>query len=125
MVRNALVEKCGVKDLDLYAKEQAMINEFLCAENVVGRWRWRSGSLQNKVLVPWEEQTINTLTDNFLWEKNDTFITIIVSGLYEVALFLLQDHFRTFLEEETIRPVLREWGAGTLSHELDRICRTP
>jgi hypothetical protein len=89
MVKTALQDKCTMKELELYTKEQAMINEFLCAENVVGRWRWRSGMLQNKTLVPWEEQTINTLTDNFLWEKNDTFITVIVSGLYEVILALI------------------------------------
>jgi hypothetical protein len=85
MIKNALLEKCSLKELDLVTKEQAMVNEFLCAENVIGRWRWRSGSLQNKVLVPWEEMSINTLTDNFLWEKNDTFITVVTPGLYEVG----------------------------------------
>lgn len=88
MIKNALLEKCSLKELDLVTKEQAMVNEFLCAENVIGRWRWRSGSLQNKVLVPWEEMSINTLTDNFLWEKNDTFITVVTPGLYEVTFGL-------------------------------------
>jgi hypothetical protein len=85
MIKTMLLEKCSLKELDLVTKEQAMINEFLCAENVIARWRWRSGSLQNKCLVPWEEMTMNTLTDNFLWEKNDTFITVITPGLYEVS----------------------------------------
>jgi hypothetical protein len=89
IIKSSIQEKCSVKDLDLYTKEQALVNEFLCAENVVGRWRWRSGNLQNKTLVPWEEQTMNTLTDNFIWEKNDTFITVQVSGLYEVGLKLI------------------------------------
>lgn len=79
-----MAEKCGAKELDVILKEQALINELLCSENIVGRWRWRSGALAEKALVPWEEQAINTLVDNFRWEKNDYCVTVEAAGLYEV-----------------------------------------
>ena len=91
MIKSNIQEKCSLKELDLYTKEQSLINEFLCAENIVGRWKWRSGSLQNKTLIPWEDQSINTLTDNFIWEKNETFITVVTSGLYQVLREVLMD----------------------------------
>lgn len=72
--------------MDNYAKEQGVINEYLSQENLIARFRWRSGLLQNKVLVPWEEQTSNNLLENFLWDKNDTFITVVTPGLYEVCI---------------------------------------
>lgn len=77
-----------MKELDLILKEQALINELLCSENIVGRWKWRTGNLREKTYVPWEEQSINTLIDNFKWEKNDYVVTVEASGLYEVSFGL-------------------------------------
>jgi hypothetical protein len=84
-VKNMLKEKSSQNELNHFVNEQGLINELLCMENIVGRWKWKSGGLVQKVLVPWEVQAINTLTDNFLWEKNDSFITVVTPGLYEVA----------------------------------------
>lgn len=34
--------------------DQAIINESLCTENIVGRWTWKSGEIKAGNLVPWE-----------------------------------------------------------------------
>ena len=34
--------------------DQAIINESLCNENIIGSWLWRSGELKSGSLVPWE-----------------------------------------------------------------------
>ena len=75
------------QDFNQFMNEQSLINEFLCTENIVGRWKWDSGMVSNQggaSLVPWEVQTINTLADNFIWEKGSSFITVITPGLYKV-----------------------------------------
>jgi len=33
-------------------------------------------------LIPWEIQSINTLPDNFLWEKDKSSILVVAPGLY-------------------------------------------
>src|SRR3990167_783676 len=86
LIKANLEEKCSIADLDLISKEQSLINEFLCSENVLGRWKWVSGSLANKTLIPWEQECINTLVDNFLWSKNDSFVTVVSAGVYEFTL---------------------------------------
>lgn len=35
-------------------------------------------------MIPWEVQVVNTLPDNFIWEKDKTVITVGAPGLYEV-----------------------------------------
>ena len=37
-------------------------------------------------MIPWEVQSINTLPDNFIWEKNESAILVVTAGLYEVSL---------------------------------------
>mmetsp|Transcript_23603 Transcript_23603/g.23285 ORF Transcript_23603/g.23285 Transcript_23603/m.23285 type:complete len:127 (-) Transcript_23603:29-409(-) len=37
-------------------------------------------------LVPWEVQSINTCTDNFLWEKSKSSVVTVAPGLYELSL---------------------------------------
>lgn len=44
-----------------------------------------TGDLKPGALVPWEIQVVNTLPDNFIWEKDKTNIIVIASGLYEVV----------------------------------------
>ena len=34
--------------------------------------------------MPWEIQSINTLPDNFLWEKDKTSILVVAPGLYQM-----------------------------------------
>ena len=47
---------------------------------------WKSGNIKNNYLIPWESQTVNTSPDNFIWEKEKTFILIKEEGLYELNL---------------------------------------
>lgn len=54
LIKASIQDKCTLKELDLFSKEQALVNEFLCSENITARWKWMSGNLQNKTLVPWE-----------------------------------------------------------------------
>jgi hypothetical protein len=35
--------------------------------------------------IPWENQVMNTLPDNFLWEKDKTSILTVAPGLYEIS----------------------------------------
>jgi len=45
------------------------INESLCLENIVGRWNWKGNQLGKGFSIIWENQIINTLPDNFIYEK--------------------------------------------------------
>jgi hypothetical protein len=35
--------------------------------------------------VPWNIQSINTLTENFLWDKDKPNIIVVAPGIYEVT----------------------------------------
>ena len=70
---------------------QAIINDTLCNENNIGRWMWKSGKIKNNLAIPWEVQIINTSNDNFLWEKDKTFINIKEGGLYEIKMGFFAD----------------------------------
>ena len=65
---------------------QGQINEVLCNENCISRFLWKSGVLKNGYAVPWEEQSVNTDPENFLWEKDKTAILIVKGGLYKISL---------------------------------------
>jgi DNA-binding IscR family transcriptional regulator len=91
-VNKALVEihkeldgKSNGEDMTTMVNDQALINESLCTENIVGRWAWKSGELKTGSSVPWEIQLANTLPDNFLWEKEKTSILTVAPGLYEIT----------------------------------------
>ena len=84
-VHKELDTKAGQDELTNIVNDQALINESLCTENIVGRWAWKSGDLKSGSTVPWEIQLANTLPDNFLWEKDKTSILTVAPGLYEVT----------------------------------------
>lgn len=67
-------------------QDQATINETLCSENIIGRWLWHSGEIRAGSLVPWESESVNTLPDNFLWDKDKTSILTLASGMYEISV---------------------------------------
>lgn len=67
------------------------MTDALCAENCVGRWYWKTGSLKNDDAVPWEEQSINTCPENFLWEENKTSILTVAPGVYELKCGLFSN----------------------------------
>jgi hypothetical protein len=75
--------KAPASELRTYVQDQEIINEALCGENCLGRWIWKSGGLRSSQ-VPWEQQSVNTCPDNFLWDKDSTSIVALAPGLYEV-----------------------------------------
>ena len=77
-------QKADRDEYKSHSNEQALINEALCAENMVGRWIWKSGEVRVGNAVPWEVQTVNTYPDNFLWEREKTVIVAVAPGLYEI-----------------------------------------
>ena len=85
-IHDQLDEKVSTDELKCIITDQATINETLCSENIVGRWLWHSGQAKTGNLVPWEVETVNTLPDNFLWDKDQTSILTLASGLYEITV---------------------------------------
>ena len=84
-IHKELDTKSNLEDFNTYINDQAIINESLCSENIVGRWTWKSGELKGGSTVPWESQVVNTLPDNFLWEKDKSSILTVAAGLYEIS----------------------------------------
>lgn len=84
-IHRELDAKSSLEDFNTYINDQAIINESLCSENIVGRWTWKSGELKGGASIPWESQVVNTLPDNFLWEKDKTSVLTVAAGLYELS----------------------------------------
>ena len=85
-INKKLNEKVNITDFTTSLDNQAIINDTLCNENCVGRWFWQSGNVKNNYIIPWENQSVNTSPDNFIWEKDKTFILVNEEGLYELNL---------------------------------------
>lgn len=49
-----LQRKVYKEEFNNIVRDQAIINESFCNENVLGRWLWRSGEVKSGSLVPWE-----------------------------------------------------------------------
>lgn len=84
-IKEDLQTKCSSQSLESLIESQTLINDFLCSENCLGRWLWQSGTLVNKTTIPWETQVINTVPENFFWEKNQSYIVIVSKGLYDLT----------------------------------------
>ena len=85
-IHNELDKKNSIENFTNAMNNQSIINETLCNENSLGRWIWKSGKVKNGYSIPWEEQIINTSPDNFIWNKDKTFINVNNSGLYQLNL---------------------------------------
>ena len=83
-INDKLNEKTNNIDFTTAIDNQSIINDTLCNENCIGRWIWKSGKIKNSYSVPWENQSVNTSPDNFIWEKENTYIFINEEGLYEL-----------------------------------------
>jgi hypothetical protein len=46
---------------------------------------WKSGKVKHNLAVPWDTQNVNTAPDNYIWEMDCAYITVVVGGLYEVS----------------------------------------
>ena len=92
-VNKALVEihteldnKSSLEDFNHAMNNQNSINSSLAKENSIAKYIWNSGTVSKGYAVPWEEQIINTMPENALWEKNDINITIKKKGIYLLSL---------------------------------------
>ena len=85
-IQTELDAKLNNEDFSNAMNNQAMINDTLCNENSLGRWMWKSGKVKNSYAIPWEEQSVNTAPDNFIWEKEKTIITVKEGGLYMISM---------------------------------------
>ena len=90
-LKKDLASKTPLIDFSSAMDNQAIINDTLCNENSIGRWLWKSGKVKNNLSIPWEIQIINTSNENFLWEKDRTFIEIKEGGLYEIKMGFFAD----------------------------------
>ena len=90
-INSKLNEKVNNNDFTTAIDNQAIINDTLCNENCIGRWVWRSGKIKSSYSVPWESQSVNTSPDNFVWEKDKTFIMVNEEGLYELNFGFYSD----------------------------------
>ena len=87
-IHDELDTKTSTNELDINLRNFENVTEALCAENWLGRWYWKSGTLKNDDSIPWEEQNINTCPENFLWEENKTSILTVSPGVYELKCSL-------------------------------------
>ena len=90
-LKKEIQTKTPLIDFSSAMDNQAIINDTLCNENNIGRWLWKSGKIKNNLSIPWEVQIINTSNDNFLWEKDKTFINVKEGGLYEIKMGFFAD----------------------------------
>lgn len=98
--------KVVTDDFQSHLADQTLINETLCAENVVARWAWKSRNLAGAI-VPWEEQSVNTCPENFLWAKDTTNLIAVTPGLYEIIFGFFARHKPTITLLVNGEPVLQ------------------
>ena len=80
----SISQKVDKTEIKAVLDEQSQFNEFFCTESVIARYKWRSGALSDRSLIPWEIEVVNTLKDNFYWTEGGSHVTIANGGLYEV-----------------------------------------
>ena len=86
-----LNDKVNSIDFTTAIDNQAIINDTLCNENYIGRWFWNGGDNKINYAIPWDNQSINTSPDNFIWEKGKPFIIINEEGFYVLNLGIFAD----------------------------------
>ncbi|CAD8114060.1 unnamed protein product [Paramecium primaurelia] len=109
-IHNDLQTKVSADDLSNYLKSQNQIYESLCQENIVARFQWRSGETQNH-LIPWEYEVINTLPENFVWEKGKSSILIVAPGVYHIAYAFFSK------EKQTVSVLINGENIATLDQK--------
>ena len=88
-IREELDIKANEEELSTSLIQQKRINSILCGLNIIGKWKWTSGNLNNS-WIKWEQQVANTAPDNFYWEKNINYITIRDEGIYQVECIIFE-----------------------------------
>ena len=90
-INKKLNDKVNSIDFTTAIDNQAIINDTLCNENCIGRWFWNGGDNKINYAIPWDNQSINTSPDNFIWEKGKPFIIINEEGFYVLNLGIFAD----------------------------------
>ena len=85
-IHNDLDNKTSLADFKHAMNNQNSINSYLAKENSIGKWLWESGNISKGYAVPWEVQFINTMPENFIWEKDDICIMVKEKGIYLLSL---------------------------------------
>ena len=90
-INKKLNDKVNSIDFTTAINNQAIINDTLCNENCIGRWFWNGGDNKINYAIPWDNQSINTSPNNFIWEKGKPFIIINEEGFYVLNLGIFAD----------------------------------
>ena len=85
-IHSELDSKSSLEDFNHAMNNQNSINTYLARENSIAKYIWKNGNVSKGYAVPWEEQIINTMPENIIWEKNDIYITIKKKGIYLISL---------------------------------------
>ena len=85
-IHSELDSKSSLEDFNHAMNNQNNINKYLAEENSVAKYIWKSGNVSKGYAVPWEEQIVNTLPENFIWEKDDICIKVKKKGIYLISL---------------------------------------
>ena len=85
-IHSELDSKSSLEDFNHAMNNQNSINKYLAEENSIAKYIWKSGNISKGYAVPWEVQIVNTLPENFIWEKDDICITVKKKGIYLISL---------------------------------------
>ena len=90
-IHNELDTKSSQEDFNHAMNNQNSINTYLAKENSIAKYIWNSGNVSKGYAVPWDEQIINTMPENVVWEKDEISITIKNKGIYLISLGFFVD----------------------------------
>ena len=85
-IHNELDQKTGKDEFCFSISKQSNTLKMLNKGNYTGRWLWTSKNLLKSNIIPWELQTININSENFIWEENAGCIFLTNGGFYEVTI---------------------------------------
>ena len=85
-IHNELDSKSSLEDFNHAMNNQNGINKYLAEENSIAKYIWNSGNVSKGYAVPWEEQIVNTMPENIIWEKDEICITVKKKGIYLISL---------------------------------------
>ena len=118
-INKKLNEKVNNIDFTSALDNQAIINDTLCNENCIGRWFCKNGiNKNNNYIISWDNQMVNTSPDNFIWEKDKTFILINEEGLYELNLSLYSEKRPTFQVVVTGEIIINNNQGSTMNKKM-------
>ena len=106
-IHNELDSKSSLEDFNHAMNNQNSINTYLAKENSIAKYFWNSGNVSKGYAVPWDEQIINTMPENVIWEKDEISITVKNKGIYLISLGFFVD------EKPTIQVMIN--GESVLS----------